>query len=207
MLVKPDMLAVCFGLAGLVVALYSLWGGERASLWWALPLFWAAFFTKQTALAPALAVCVWLLLQRLRTGLPFSAIYIGFALGVSQLLNWWTAGGYYYHELTLHDLPWDGEVYLHYVQGLFGSYWPLLGLGALTALGYLLAAVLALTRAAGGFGRLIRKIGSFRKIEAGGWAAPVILLVATGSPAWSPASAQALMAGIAITCWSWRLLL
>ena len=45
-------------------------------VWWALPFFLAAFYTKQTAIAATVAGVIWLLLTRLRTGFGFGAAYV-----------------------------------------------------------------------------------------------------------------------------------
>ena len=65
------MLAVALGLCG-------IWCGVArppSQVWWSLPFFWAAFYTKQTAIAAALpvAVVVWLLLTRPKTGFGMGA--------------------------------------------------------------------------------------------------------------------------------------
>jgi hypothetical protein len=111
-LVKPDMLALALGLAGLwwVVA------RPPGQVWWALPFFLAAFYTKQTAIAAAVAVTLWLLITRPRIGLAFGSAYAVGALVPSLLFNGATNGGYFYHMFTIHDLPWFPGRFVEYVS-------------------------------------------------------------------------------------------
>jgi hypothetical protein len=101
---------------------------------WALPLFLAAFFTKQTAIAAAVAGTAWLLVIRPRVGLAFGAAYVAGALVPSVLLNLWTDGGYYYHMFTIHDLPWFAGRTVEYVSQFFTTYWAILVPGVLAIL-------------------------------------------------------------------------
>ncbi|MDQ2806920.1 MAG: glycosyltransferase family 39 protein, partial [Chloroflexota bacterium] len=123
-LVKPDMLTVALGLGGLLWLLRAAAGQGR--IWGALPLFWAAFYSKQTAIAAAVAACVWLILRDWRRGVIFSAIYAAGAVAGTLLLNWWTEGGYFYHEITVHALPWFPAAYWDAFRNWAGTYWPLL---------------------------------------------------------------------------------
>lgn len=121
-LVKPDMLAVALGLAGL----WWLVARPPAYSWWSLPFFIAAFYTKQTAIAAAAAAIVWLILTRPRFGLLFGSVYAAAAIFPSLIINWLTEGGYYYHIVTIHDLPWFPERYAQYLAGFLGAYGVLL---------------------------------------------------------------------------------
>lgn len=129
-LVKPDMLALAFGLCGLwwVVA------RPPAQVWWALPFFWAAFFTKQTAIAAGIAVGAWLLAARFRTGVAWSAALAAGALVPTLLLNLWTDGGYYYHMYTIHDLPWFPGRFVDFSTELLSTYGVFLVPGMLAVL-------------------------------------------------------------------------
>lgn len=120
-LVKPDMLALALGLWGLA---WVVWR-PPAQVWYALPFFVGAFFTKQTAIAAVVAALAWLLITRFRTGIGFGIAYGASVLVPSLLLNSLTAGGYYYHMFTIHDLPWFPERYTQYVGNLLGTYWEL----------------------------------------------------------------------------------
>lgn len=132
-LVKPDMLALGLGLAGLwwVVA------RPQGAVWWALPLFLAAFYTKQTAIAAGVAATGWLLITRPRTGLAFgAALALGAAIP-SLVLDRLTAGGYFYHIYTIHDLPWFPQRYALYMTRFLSTY------GALLIPGMLAVVVIA----------------------------------------------------------------
>ncbi|MEO8286484.1 MAG: hypothetical protein ABI670_08610 [Chloroflexota bacterium] len=138
-LVKPDMLALALGLCGL------WWVIARPTwqAWWALPLFVLAFYTKQTAIAGAVAATGWLFSVRPRTGIAFGALY-GVGLVVpGLLLNWMTDGGYFYHMFTIHSLPWFGDRFVQYTGNLLIDY------GALLVPGLVVALVLGAVWAAG----------------------------------------------------------
>lgn len=117
-LVKPDVLAVALGLSGL----WWLVSRPPTQVWWALPFFLAAFFTKQTAIAAAVAGTGWLLVTRPRTGLTFGALYASGALLPILLFNWLTQGGYYYHLFTIHDLPWFSDRFTKLAAAFLDSY-------------------------------------------------------------------------------------
>ncbi|HUP27880.1 MAG TPA: hypothetical protein VM409_05545 [Chloroflexia bacterium] len=129
-LVKPDVLAVAFGLCGIWVAVTR----PQSQVWLSLPLFLAAFYTKQTAVAAAAATMGWLFVAQPRRGLLFGLSY---ALGVavpSVILDLMTGGGYFYHMFTVHDLPWFGERFQQYALNFIGSYGYFLVPGMLLAL-------------------------------------------------------------------------
>jgi hypothetical protein len=117
-LVKPDMLALALGLAGL----WWLLARPPNQVWRALPFFLGAFFTKQTAIAAGVAAVAWLLLTRPRAGLAFGAAYAAGAMLPTLTLNLLTQGGYFYHMYTLHDLPWFPGRFLQHVQGFLAAY-------------------------------------------------------------------------------------
>ena len=117
-LVKPDMLAVALGLGGL----WWLVSRPPGQTWYALPFFLAAFYTKQTAIAPAVAAIAWLLLTRPRMGVAFGAAYASGAIAPSFALNLLTGGGYYYHMYTVHDLPWFGDRFQEFLRGFVSAY-------------------------------------------------------------------------------------
>ena len=129
-LVKPDMLAVALGLAGLwwVVA------RPPSQVWWALGFFLAAFFVKQTGIAAGAAVTGWLLLTKPRTGVAFGAAYAAGAIIPSLLLDWWTNGGYFYHMYTLHDLPWFADRFTLFLINCAETYGPLFAPGVIALL-------------------------------------------------------------------------
>jgi hypothetical protein len=133
-LVKPDMLAVACGLAGL----WWLLARPPAQVWVALPFFWGAIYSKQTALAAAGAACAWLLLTRPRTGAAFTGILLAGALLPALALNALTDGGYYYHIVTVHDLPWYADRFAQFSAGFLAAYWPWVVVGMGGILGLLL---------------------------------------------------------------------
>ncbi|MEA2576214.1 MAG: hypothetical protein QOH93_3512, partial [Chloroflexia bacterium] len=126
-LVKPDMLAVALGLAGL----WWLLARPERQAWWALIFFLAAFYTKQTAIAAAAAGIFWLLVTRPRIGLGFAGAYAAGAIVPGAILTWATNGGYYYHQGTfklpglpspVHDLPWMSNRFAEYVGNFATTY-------------------------------------------------------------------------------------
>jgi hypothetical protein len=129
-LVKPDMLALTFGLGGL----WWLVARPPSQVWWALPFFWGAFYTKQTAIAAAVAAVGWLLFTRPKTGLVFGAAYASGVVIPTLLLNQMTDGGYFYHMFTVHDLPWSPERALGFAGQFLGTYGLLLVPGMLAIL-------------------------------------------------------------------------
>ena len=126
-LVKPDMLALAFGLCGLwwVVA------RPERHVWWALAFFLLAFYTKQTAITGGVAMTGWLLLTRPRTGVGFGAAYAAGAAIPSLVLNWLTDGGYFYHQFTLHSLPWFPDRFYGFLESLVIDYGAFLVPGAI----------------------------------------------------------------------------
>jgi hypothetical protein len=129
-LVKPDMLALALGVGGL----WWLVARPLVQVWWALPFFWAAFYTKQTAIAAAVAAVGWLIFTRPRTGLLFGAAYASGVVIPTLLLNQMTDGGYFYHMFTIHDLPWSPERALGFAGQFLGTYGLLLVPGMLAVI-------------------------------------------------------------------------
>lgn len=126
--VKPDMTAVALGLAGLWLLLVQ----PPKQFWLALPFFLAAFYTKQTAIAAAVAGIAWLLITRPRTGFKFGLAYAAGAFVPSALLTLATNGGYYWHEGTfngipglpdpVHNLPWMPDRFAEFAQNFLLTY-------------------------------------------------------------------------------------
>ncbi len=134
-LVKPDMLALALGLCGL----WWLVARPPQQVWWALIFFLLAFYTKQTAIASALTGTGVLLFTRPRTGIVFAGVYGAGVVIPTVLLNVATAGGYFYHEFTLHSLPWFADRYVGFLSSLIVDYGAFLlpGLIAVVVLGAL----------------------------------------------------------------------
>lgn len=143
--VKPDMLALCFSLAGLyAVFRYSLQSPQklkgkelRAWFWnerWltsAAIFFALAAMTKQTAFAAPFAALLFLLLgysfwAAVRLGL----VWVALAFGPMLLMNLFSKGGFWYHIVTVHELPWSLENYWKFFSAFAQSYqlYPLLSL-------------------------------------------------------------------------------
>ena len=125
--IKPDMLALMFTAAGLLVASW------RRGRWadWAAVLFALAFFTKQTALIAPFAVGVNLLITDWRRALRYGLIY-GLALGLPYLaLDIVTERAATAHIWGLHRSEWwRFALFWKYVELLRWSL-PLLGLALL----------------------------------------------------------------------------
>lgn len=132
-LVKPDMLALAFGLLGIWWALSR----PPSQVWWCLVPLLLAFYTKQTGIASAVAVGGWLLFTRPKTAVGFGAAYAAGAIIPSLILNWVTDGGYFYHQFTLHSLPWFADRTIELLSSLFIDYGAFLlpGVLALVILG------------------------------------------------------------------------
>lgn len=128
-LVKPDVFALALGVAAL------WWAASRPNgqVWWALVPLLLAFYTKQTGVASAVAIAGWLLLTRPRTGLAFGALYAAGAIIPSFLLDMATDGGYFYHQFTLHDLPWFPERTVEFLGNFALDYGAFLIPGVLSA--------------------------------------------------------------------------
>ncbi len=103
--VKGDSTAVLFSVAGgYVVDRYA----RKPGLWWAVPLFALALFTKQTQLAAPLAAGLYLLLVSPRRALRFGAAFVA-AVGVPFiLLDLLTNHHLYVHTVGYNEaqLPW-----------------------------------------------------------------------------------------------------
>ncbi len=129
-LVKPDVLAVALGLGGL----WCVASRPTGQVWWALPLFLGAFYTKQTAIAGGVAAVAWLLIIRPRTGLAFGMSYAAGALLPGLGLNLLTDGGYFYHMYTIHSLPWFPDRFRDFALGFVSAYGPFVVPGILAVL-------------------------------------------------------------------------
>ena len=133
-LYKQDMLALACGLGGLAV----LGAGDRlpsrrAQLG-ALGLFVLAFFTKQSALAPAAAGVAWLFLRDWQAGLRLGGgLVAALVVGIVGLLAL-SGGGFWDHAITYQTYPWLTEFWRRLMGRLAGEYWPLLLIGLLVAL-------------------------------------------------------------------------
>jgi hypothetical protein len=108
-------------------------------------LFALAALTKQTAFAGVLAAIVWLVLRKgagPKVALRFGLIYAALAFGPMLIMNLLSNGGFWYHIVTVHELPWNGQNYSKFFGGLAQSY-QLFGLLALVFVGYWLVDIFA----------------------------------------------------------------
>jgi len=141
-IVKPDVPALALGLLGLWLVLRVIGrpagaevgggslvaaGASVSHASWLLPVlfFFAASFTKQTSLAAAAAGLLGLLLWRWRRGAMAVGLYVGLVVGSFLLLNWLTAGGYYWHIFTVHNLPWNAAHAAEVLSTVAAVNWPL----------------------------------------------------------------------------------
>jgi 4-amino-4-deoxy-L-arabinose transferase-like glycosyltransferase len=166
--VKPDMTALFFNVLGLyLVFSYELratsYEPEKAfsiqhsafslkkiivnrqssivNLTLAAILFALAAFTKQTAFAGVLVVLAWLLVQgRFKTLAWWTPLYLFLAFAPMFLLNVLSNGGFWWHVVTVHELPWNLQSYLKFMGGYVQSY-QLFGVVALGLAAFWLADV------------------------------------------------------------------
>lgn len=89
--IRVDLLAVMFDLIGVYIVLRNK---EISAVFWAIPIFLLAFYTKQSVLAGGLATCVYLLINNRRRGILFTTIFAlsGIVtLGIAEII---THGGF-----------------------------------------------------------------------------------------------------------------
>jgi 4-amino-4-deoxy-L-arabinose transferase-like glycosyltransferase len=138
--VKPDMLALFFGLFGIyAVYRYSIsatladsilrpgnkiWQHFRQEGWLygGAVLFALAAHTKQTAFAGVLACLVYLLFSRPTAAVRLGAVWAVLAFGPMLIMNWLSRGGWWYHIVTVHELPWSLENYSKFFGAFVQSY-------------------------------------------------------------------------------------
>jgi hypothetical protein len=98
---RVDMVAILLGLLGLLVGAWAngeFWGTTAALL-----LCVAAMFTKQTELAPGVAIFLVALLRNPRATLFAGVLAGGAGLAVLELLQWLTSGGFL-HNIIFYNL-------------------------------------------------------------------------------------------------------
>jgi hypothetical protein len=143
--IKPDPLALALTALGLLAALHwreALARSGRHSRWMlaAASIFALASFTKQTAVAAPLAVClacaadaaiatqgggIRRFLLALRPGLLFGLLYAGLVAGGWLALELVTSGQYTFHVWGLHRSEWWSPQLLAKYVALLGPSWPL----------------------------------------------------------------------------------
>jgi len=187
-IVKPDLPAMAFALLGLYLVALSIVGQQGgpppaptnagsvpvqhrdpnsqftihnstfAAL--AVAAFALAMLTKQTSVAAAGAGFVVLLFSDWRRGLKAIGLYVAIVGGVSLLLDGQTAGGYFWHIVTVHTLPWNFDRLVSYVQTIWSVNWPLILMGAL-------GLIVAIASAIRGTSQRIRFNGETGKTDVG----------------------------------------
>lgn len=104
---RVDMLGVCLGLWGAVVARRN---AGRAAVLWAVPLLLASLLTKPSLIAAPGAVVVWLLLRDWqRAVLVAGALALGGGLLVG-LLQWASGGWFFFHVVTANANEWQATL-------------------------------------------------------------------------------------------------
>lgn len=132
--VKPDVTALFLGMSGLYLVYNA---SEKDTLFSILFLrisprllvaagfFALAALTKQTAFAGVLVAGIWLLINRrggLRVAFSFGLAYLILGFGPMLLMNVFSRGGFWYHIVTVHELPWSFANYWKFFSGLLQSY-------------------------------------------------------------------------------------
>ncbi len=139
--VKPDMLALFLSLAGLFSIYYftlientgnfkrNFLENIKTDRWL---YFGAAFFalsilTKQTAFAGPVSCGVFLALRiSPKKAFRFAFTWAVLGFGPMLLMNLLSNGGFWYHIITVHQLPWNSETYLKFFGGFVQNYQVLL---------------------------------------------------------------------------------
>ena len=132
--VKPDITALFLGLSGLYLAFTSKEEAPQfrfsflrisPRLLAAAGFFALAALTKQTAFAGVLVAGIWLLVHKregLRLAFSFGLAYLVMGFGPMLLMNLFSGGGFWYHIVTVHELPWSFSNYWKFFSGLVQSY-------------------------------------------------------------------------------------
>lgn len=87
---RPDILALAFTLGGVYLIV-------RGQIWWSLPLFVLAVYTKQLYVAAPLAVCIYYLFKNWRLSISWGTVYTFSCLGVLIIGNILTGGEFVKH--------------------------------------------------------------------------------------------------------------
>jgi 4-amino-4-deoxy-L-arabinose transferase-like glycosyltransferase len=91
-------------------------------LYLAAIFFALAVLTKQTAFAGPSAVFVFVLLRRPLAALRFLVVWLGLGFGPMLVMNILSNGGYWWHNVIVHQLPWNWENYWKFTAGFLQSY-------------------------------------------------------------------------------------
>lgn len=149
--VKPTVPGLALAAVGLLVVQRAAPHGGREArpavaaggrFLWAVPLFVAAFFTKQTTFAAAVAATLFLLVHAgPRAAARF--VLLGAATGGALFagLTALTDGWLFAHTVADHRLPWQPQLLLNYGGLFLRDYWPLLAAGIVGAVALAVARV------------------------------------------------------------------
>ncbi|NWJ46556.1 MAG: hypothetical protein HXX08_11810 [Chloroflexi bacterium] len=127
--VKPDITAVFFNLLAIWFA--AKWDlGQRAFRflgtdgWLYLSALMAAMSvqTKQTAFAAAAAVLCFALIKRPLSALKFLGLYLLLGFAPMWLMNLLSNGGFWWHIVTVHELPWSFSNYWKFASAFTLNY-------------------------------------------------------------------------------------
>ena len=99
MFIRVDMLAILFELVGIYIALRYL---SRRAIFWSIPFFVLAFYTKQSVMAGAVAVTICLLIKNRRRGFLFGGVTALTIGGILAAATWLTHGGFF-REIVLYQ--------------------------------------------------------------------------------------------------------
>lgn len=101
---RVDLPAIFFGILGLAI-LASGQGRPRRTA--ALVFFLVSIYTKQIQLFAPASGCLWLILRERKTGIRFTAWFLGCAFGIFLLLNLVTGGRYFMHTVVYNANVFD----------------------------------------------------------------------------------------------------
>jgi hypothetical protein len=138
LIVNVDTTAVFFELTGLYVVVKH----KERGLMWSVPFFVIAFFSKQTAVAGAVATLAWLFIYHRKKVLPYClalAIPVGIGLGVGTIA---TGGGLFQHLFTYNitsPMFWSADIMLINLLVVIAPVIVLLGIAVFYAQGKLKA--------------------------------------------------------------------
>ena len=127
--VKPDITAVFFNLLAIWFA--TKWGlGQRAFRflgtegWLYLSALAAALSlqTKQTAFAAAVTVLCFALIKKPLAALKFLAVYLLLGFAPMLIINLLSNGGFWWHIVTVHELPWSFSNYWKFASAFALNY-------------------------------------------------------------------------------------
>jgi 4-amino-4-deoxy-L-arabinose transferase-like glycosyltransferase len=143
-MVKPDMTALAFSVAGVYFALRyivtarkpetdnrtpenknfiaSLLTRHPSLIYLSAIMFALAALTKQTAVAAPLAVGFCLVWFNWKTGLRFWLSYLALAFLPMIAMQILSNGGFWWHIVTVHELPWSSGNYWYFMSDFLRSY-------------------------------------------------------------------------------------